>query len=172
MGRTNCVNRFGVIGLLFAGFLFLERPAVGADNPARLVEKLASRSYAERQSAESKLLALGLNAISSVRLGTQSSDAEVAGRCELLVKKIRRKRDKRSSGVESTYRVLPASDSNKSLVRRRKQGACSPIWWTTIAGQFWRKRRRWTPPGHRAYTDRNLLAFNTNTSRRHPPKLC
>lgn len=61
------------------------KPDTGAE---KLVQQLGSRSYAEREAAEPKLLALGVKALPAVREGKKSSDAEVVRRSEELLKKI------------------------------------------------------------------------------------
>jgi sulfatase modifying factor 1 len=55
----------------------------------KLVEKLGSKSFAERQAAESSLRALGAKAKPAVIAGTKSSDAEIARRSETVLKQIR-----------------------------------------------------------------------------------
>lgn len=66
-------------------------PAVAQDSTAaeKLVRQLGSKSFAEREAAEPKLLALGHEAVDAVRAGTRSDDAEVVRRCERLLPKIR-----------------------------------------------------------------------------------
>jgi hypothetical protein len=61
------------------------------DDPdiAKLVRDLGSPKFAVREAAEQKLVALGYKAKAAVLAGTKDPDAEVAGRCEVVLPKVR-----------------------------------------------------------------------------------
>ena len=54
----------------------------------RLVPKLGSGVFAEREAAQKELRALGLAALPALKAGLQSSDPEVVSRCETLIDRI------------------------------------------------------------------------------------
>lgn len=81
---------------LFIVSLLLNFGPVAADEKskddaeaAKLVAQLGSSVFRERESAETKLVALGPKAKPAVIAGTKNSDAEIARRCQALLKLIR-----------------------------------------------------------------------------------
>jgi hypothetical protein len=55
----------------------------------KLVRRLGSPDFADRESAEANLRGLGVSAKAAVVVGARSSDAEVTRRCQALLKQIR-----------------------------------------------------------------------------------
>jgi hypothetical protein len=63
-------------------------PTKDADSVA-LVQRLGGKRFPDREAAAAKLIALGTKAKPAVRDGTRDPDAEVARRCQDIIKKIR-----------------------------------------------------------------------------------
>src|SRR5262245_8631504 len=92
-------------GLLLAAPAATFRAADQAEapNPGRLVERLGSGEFAERQEATRALDALGEPALDALKLGLRSDDMEVRRRCEELIVRIQRRAE--SARIVAAKRV-------------------------------------------------------------------
>lgn len=89
-------SRYVLASLLGAGFaLVLSLPSPADETPSKekidkLIEKMGSGTFAEREKATKELSAIGVPALEALRKATKSEDAEVRKRAEDLLPKIER----------------------------------------------------------------------------------
>jgi hypothetical protein len=83
-----CVTFAASVLVVVSRLAWADAPLKNAD-PAPLVRQLGGKTFAEREAAEQKIIALGPKAKPAVRAGVRDPDAEVSRRCQALLKRIR-----------------------------------------------------------------------------------
>ncbi len=86
-------------------------------DPAALIEKMGSASYAEREAARS-LESLGKKALPALRAALKSKDAEVRSRAKATIKKIEGNLLLEATMVRLDFQDVPLEDVVKSLSKQ------------------------------------------------------
>jgi len=119
--------RLGVHLLLFSAMLAGPAALCAADkaeapNPTKLVDRLGSLEFAERQEATRALDDLGAQALSALKAGLSSDDMEVRRRCEELLEKIERRiesaRTVVAKQIQLSYKDTPLSEAVADFTRK------------------------------------------------------
>ncbi|MBA4189646.1 MAG: hypothetical protein C0467_16800 [Planctomycetaceae bacterium] len=86
------MRQFLVFPALFvAAFVAAQEPAPKVTEAARLVEKLGSQDFEEREAASKRLEELGATALEELRVGVKSENPETARRAQDLLRKVERR---------------------------------------------------------------------------------
>jgi hypothetical protein len=83
-------HRLGIIAITLVVIAAASPPALAEHDAVALVKQLGSDSFQAREAAERQLKALGPAALSAIKAGVTSGDAEVAQRCKTLLSVIRK----------------------------------------------------------------------------------
>jgi len=79
------------VGLVAVAFSVAQEPTPKSTEAAKLVEKLGSPDFQEREAATKQLEALGTVALEELRAGVKSDNAEIAQRAQDLLRKVERR---------------------------------------------------------------------------------